>query len=255
MIRAHQAKINWQRLLPAQRSAAIFVLRRAIPFAMPFKDMEAYRLCTWRHGSLPRIPITEIFPGIEKVDVSMRNIYNRTVGTSVDAEEILDICAIERFIKATRILEIGTFDGNTALNLAANTPGTVTTVDLPDDWNGELKYDVPKDYINVTNPAKVGMQYRGSPEEQRITQVLADSAKLDWRNLGGQFDLIFVDGCHHYDYVKQDTENALAHLKNGGVLIWHDYGMIKDVSKVVDEVAKKIPVAIIRGTRLAVARK
>lgn len=243
----------WRKLLPAPGSAGVFILRRAIPFAMPFKDMEAYRLCSWRHGTIPRIPITEVFPGIEKVDVTIRNIFNRTIGTSIDAAEILGICAIERFVKAKKILEIGTFDGNTALNLAANTSGTVTTVDLPENWSGELKYDVPKDHLKVLTH-KVGIQFRGSPEEQRITQVFGDSAKLDWKKLDGPFDLIFIDGCHSYDYVKNDTKNALDHLENGGVLIWHDYGAIKDVTKVVDEVAKKLPVHVIRGTRLAVAQ-
>ena len=37
---------------------------------------------------------------------------------------------------ARKIIEIGTFDGNTALNIAANTPdeARIFTVDLPKDW-------------------------------------------------------------------------------------------------------------------------
>jgi hypothetical protein len=38
---------------------------------------------------------------------------------------------IERFTKSRRVLEIGTLFGNTTLNLAANTDGSVTTLDLP----------------------------------------------------------------------------------------------------------------------------
>ena len=49
------------------------------------------------------------------------------------------------------------------------------------------------------------------------------------------FGLVFVDGCHAYDFVHQDTANALRYLRPGGLIVWHDYGMLKDVSRVVDE--------------------
>ena len=65
-------------------------------------------------------------------------------------------------------------------------------------------------------------------------------AKLDWKELPTPLDLVFLDGCHAFDYVNRDTRNSIRHLKEGGLLIWHDYGMIRDVSKVVDETAKKI---------------
>ena len=35
-------------------------------------------------------------------------------------------------------------------------------------------------------------------------------------------------------------------------LVWHDYGMLEDVSRAVDEVARRIKVRSIQGTRLAV---
>ena len=36
------------------------------------------------------------------------------------------------------------------------------------------------------------------------------------------------------------------------MIVWHDYGDIKDVSQVVDETARQITVHVVRGTRLAV---
>jgi predicted O-methyltransferase YrrM len=81
---------------------------------------------------------------------------------------------------------------------------------------------------------------------------LGDSASLDWKLLEPPFDLIFIDGCHYFDYVKKDTENALQYLRPGGIVVWHDYGEFKDVSKVVDVTATQITVQAVRGTRLAV---
>jgi predicted O-methyltransferase YrrM len=188
------------------------------------------------------------------VGITLVNIYKRTLGTSIDAGELMILCAIERFIGANNVLEIGTYDGNTALNLAANLSGggCVTTIDLPADWDGRFVYEVPPSLQNVTDRKAIGIQYRQTAYEPRIRQVLGDSAGIDWKILNPPFDLIFIDGCHYYEYVKKDTENALRNLRRGGVIVWHDYGEFKDVSRAVDETAKQITVHSIRGTRLAI---
>jgi predicted O-methyltransferase YrrM len=234
-----------------------FAIRRAVPFGVRFKDMEAYRISQWSHGRLPRVYLPRILPGIETVDVALVNVFQRRIGLSIDAQELMMLCAIERFIGAANVLEIGTYDGNTALNLAANLTGKgrVTTIDLPAEWNGEFVYDVPPDLQNVTDRKQIGIQYRNTAQEGQIRQVLGDSARLDWSLLDPPFDLIFIDGCHYSDYVRKDTENALQHLRSGGVIVWHDYGEFKDVSRAVDEAAKQITIHAIRGTRLAIGWK
>jgi predicted O-methyltransferase YrrM len=228
-----------------------YALRRAIPFGIRFKDRDAYRISTWRHGRLERRRPAEIFPGIEHVDVRLFNLYDRDPGMSIDAAEVMVLCAIERFIRAENVLEIGTWDGNTALNLAANVAdgGRVTTVDLPPDAR------LPSGYWNKAEPSRVGVQYRGSPYESRIRQVLGDSRTMNWEELGGPFDLIFIDGCHAEEYVRTDTENALRRIRPGGVIVWHDYGDFKSVSRAVDGlIGGSHHAAAVRSTRFAVAR-
>jgi predicted O-methyltransferase YrrM len=244
----------WKQGMASPRHAMGFVLRRAIPFGISFKDLEAYRISTWRHGRLPRVHLHQIFPGIETVNVNLLSLYQRKIGLSIDAGEIMVLCAIEKFIGARNVVEIGTSDGNTALNLAANLPseGRVTTIDLPPNWDRKFLYDVPVQHRNVTDRNQIGIQYQGTPYEGRIRQVLGDSAGLDWKALQPPFDMIFIDGCHFRDYVKTDTENAIRNIRPGGVIVWHDYGDIKDVSTVVDEFARSMTVRVVRGTRLAV---
>jgi predicted O-methyltransferase YrrM len=159
-----------------------------------------------------------------------------------------------RHLAPLRVLEIGTFDGNTTLTLAANSPShsCITTVDLPRDWQGSLHLAVSAEYVNVTNRDRVGSQATLTPYASKVSQVFGDSAQLDWSTLGGPFDLIFIDGCHAYDYVRSDTANARRHLVPGGLLVWHDYGMIEDVSRAVDEVTGLKLLTAIRGTRLAI---
>lgn len=244
----------WKEGLASPKGALIYALRRAVPFGIRFKDREAYRISTWRHGRLPRVHLSQIFPATENVSVTLVNLYERKPGLSVDAGELMTLCAIGKIIRASKVLEIGTYDGNTALNLAANLPndGRVTTIDLPPDWDRHFVYDVPNSHWNVTDRRTIGIQYRHTPYENRIRQVLGDSAKVDWDALNPPFDMIFIDGCHYREYVRADTENALRNLRPGGVVVWHDYGDIKDVSRVVDEAARRITAYAIRGTRLAV---
>lgn len=216
-------------------------------------DSTARRIASWRFGELPRVALVDLFPGIEGVEVNLVNTFDRRTNLSVDIHELVVLASVARFTNARNLLEIGTYDGNTTLNLAANAApdATLTTIDLPLDWNGNFAIDVPKLKVNVTDRSRVGLQYKGTKYANRIRQVLADSATLDWSTLSPPFDFVFIDGCHHYDYVKRDTENALRVLKPGGVLAWHDYGFIKDVSQLVDEIAERFKVRVILGTRIA----
>jgi len=235
------------------REAIAYVLIHT--FISSHKDPEVPRLYSWKHGKMDRLAITEIFPGIEKIGVTIEKLYDRKIETSIDAYEIVILSAITKFLKAKNILEIGTWDGNTALNLAVNSPSDtlVTTLDLPPDFiKGISKTKLNTNRLNVTEREKVGIQYKNTTYEKKITQVYGDSAEINWNTLEGPFDLIFIDGCHTYSYVKSDTNNALKQLKPKGVIVWHDYGMIEDVSKVVDETAAKIKTRAVRGSRFAV---
>lgn len=230
--------------------------RRAIEFfwlCMFPKDSEAYRIGRWSYGNTPRVSITEVLPLNIGMSIKILRVFDRVIGTSLDTQEILILCAIVKFTNAKNILEIGTYDGKTALNLAANSQADakIITIDLPPEWNGKFELMVPESYVNVADKAKIGSQFKNTKYSKKIIQIFGDSAKIDWSRLPIPFDVVFIDGCHYYEYVKRDTQNAIRYLKAGGILIWHDYGMIKDVSKVVDETAKLIKVKAIRGTRLA----
>lgn len=218
------------------------------------KDNEVRRICRWNYGAIFRQPVTELFPGIEETNIRIQRAYDRTKNTSIDLHELVSLVAILNFLDAKSILEIGTFDGNTTLNMALNTSddARITTVDLPLDWNKNLEIEVPGEYDNITDRTRVGQQFQNTSFERRITQIFGDSTKIDFDQFSEGFDAVFIDGCHHYEYVKKDTYNAMKVLKETGIIIWHDYGMVKDVSAVVDETAEHIEVKAIQGTRLAV---
>jgi hypothetical protein len=252
-------KIKRRISLAAENPMAVFAfLRNRIASWCPgLKDPTARRIARWGYGNAPRLEIGQLFPGIQDVTVTVTKAFDRTPDTSVTAEEALYIAAIVRKSMATRILEIGTFDGNTTLNLATNATenSMVTTVDLPPDWDGQLGMEVSPILVNVTDRNKVGRQFQGTEQSNRIRQVYGDSATLDWASLGAPFDLIFIDGCHSYDYVKKDTVNAIANLKDDGIILWHDYGFFRDVSIAVDEFVDHLEINVICGTRIAVGKR
>src|SRR5439155_19478311 len=93
--------------------------------------------------TLPRVALTGLLPGVENVEVQLPRAFDRNsgpkTGASITVDEACHLGAIAKYLKAEKALEIGTYDGNTALLLAANIAanGGVVTVDLTHDFTTE----------------------------------------------------------------------------------------------------------------------
>ncbi len=223
------------------------------PFAPRTPDPEFRRSIRWSFGKLKREPMNAVFPGIESTDVRIVSCFDREPLLSMSPSEVMAIGAMVRMLKPERILEIGTFEGNTTVNLAANAPADarVYTLDLPPGWGGSFGLEVPDIHDNAAPGHHTGRQFLGSRHAGKVTQLWGDSARFDWDEYS-PFDFILIDGCHTYEYALADTCNALRVVRPGGVIVWHDYGMLEDVSRAVDEFADKMRVHAIQGTRLAI---
>jgi hypothetical protein len=55
-----------------------------------------------------------------------------------------------------------------------------------------------------------------------------------------KFDVIFIDGLHHYDQVTRDVENALKALSRNGIIILHDM-LPKTEEEAVVPIPKTLP--------------
>jgi predicted O-methyltransferase YrrM len=130
-----------------------------------------------------------------------------------------------------KVFEIGTFDGRTTLNIAVNAmPHTkIYTIDLPKDTTNKTELSVSGSDQNLINTNVTGSRFlsqEGSSliHDKEIIQLIGDTASFDFSPYYNTIDLVFVDGAHTYEYVKNDTEIALKMLRNGkGVILWHDY--------------------------------
>jgi predicted O-methyltransferase YrrM len=133
------------------------------------------------------------------------------------------LVAIAQAVGASRIFEFGTYNGLTALTLAANLrEAMVDTLDLPPGTVPAFPLaDSDVDHIGASNRI-----YPETPESSRITQHLADSARFDFSRFSGVFDLVYIDGAHSPDYVRSDTDHAFRIVKDDGVVIWDDYARL-----------------------------
>ncbi len=68
-----------------------------------------------------------------------------------------------------------------------------------------------------------------SEEISNVTHLRGNSRTYDFSSLDQKFDLIFIDGDHHYDTILSDTRNIFRHLVHDeSIVVWHDYGFHPD---------------------------
>jgi len=161
---------------------------------------------------------------------------------NVTLRELGCIARLVKFHQPARIFEIGTFDGRTTINMARNAEhAEIFTLDLPKEDVSNTRLRIKKGDITFIDKDVSGARFIGTKYEKRIKQIYADSAACDYTPLENSIDLVFVDGSHTYDYVVSDTHNALRLLrKQGGVIIWHDYGW-SEVIKALNEFYRRDP--------------
>lgn len=118
-----------------------------------------------------------------------------------------------------RILEIGTFDGETALILSRLFPAAqITTVELPDD-----------DPIFQASYLRDQAQFLEEFKERQSANLKSDNIVLKKINsfflpgqVQGDFDLIWIDGGHLYPEIAWDICNAYHLCAPGGFLMVDD---------------------------------
>lgn len=157
----------------------------------------------------------------------------------------------------SEIIEIGTFDGRTALNLAINAPRGVpiATLDLPADQPSALAIEQSeRRYVDkpVSGARLRACQQSWQTDAERVMQLRGDSATFDWSPHYGRAGLVFVDGSHAYDYACKDTETALRLVRSQAMVLWHDYGVWPGVTRALEEVeaSRNLGLVNIRGTSL-----
>jgi len=124
-------------------------------------------------------------------------------------------------------------------------------------WRGESVANVSRVAANCVslNLSPREMKERGishryidvhehfSKNRSNVEHVYGNSRTFDFRGLGRKFDLVFIDGDHHYDYVKNDTRQVIEYLVHEkSIIVWHDYAYNPE------ELRYEVMAAILDGT-------
>src|SRR5579859_91839 len=205
---------------------------------------------------IPPVAITSLVSN--EVTLHLYEQEYDTVG-NISFEELLILVELVQTRQPATCFEIGTYDGRTALNMAANTPedAVIYTLDLPREEIASTLFPLDPFDLKVVKKETSGTRYRGTEWEHKIQQLFGDSAAFDYTPYQGKMDFVFVDGSHTYDYVLSDSRNAITLLRDGkGTIIWHDYPNIYTVLKAINYLQATDPrfagIRHIEGTRFAV---
>jgi hypothetical protein len=229
-------------------------------------------------GNMP-LPIIDIVDFLKNTltytdnnEIDFRFSHLNFESGNIGLYEIFCLCSIVRVLQPELVMEFGTFNGRTTINIAHNLPvgSRIITVDLPTpdlplgsssriktkfkladgkcDPNDELGFVGKNKLFNNHLYFKTG----------RIQQVFSDTALIQpsypiWYN---KVQLFFIDASHTYENCYNDSFIAYEIIKRYGLIIWHDYNGWQGVTKAVDQIYSKLNKFIdmhqIKDTSLAV---
>ena len=126
----------------------------------------------------------------------------------------------------TCILEVGSWTGASTRALAENTTGHVWAVDTWQKYGWEENWTYLEFLRNLMDLKNI--------HAIRIPSVLAASVVKGLRYGSLRFDMLFIDGDHAYESVRDDIAAWFPLLDKGGLVCGHDYNM-PQVARAVDE--------------------
>jgi predicted O-methyltransferase YrrM len=158
---------------------------------------------------LKTIELTDLIPNLE-ITV---NPYCAMDGgsTPVDLALLIGLAAQK---PNCNYFEIGTWRGESIANVATVAEKCIT-LNMSDEEM--LALGLEKCYIELHRFFSKNLK--------NVIHLQGNSQTYDYTSLNQKFDLIFIDGDHHYESVKNDTQNAFKLLKDeNSIIVWHDYG-------------------------------
>lgn len=195
-------------------------------------------------------PLARILPQAEAAPVSLLD-WRQSYG-GILLEEMAALLKVARVINPSLAFEIGTFQGETTLQLAVNCRAEIHTLDLPPAGHpGHDAATRPSDPELDVYPELPGERFAAYSGPSRIVQHYGDSRTFDYAPFAGRVQLVFVDGCHHEEFAASDSENALRMVAPGGAVLWHDYAdYAPGVMRALDALSGRVPLWRIAGTSL-----
>lgn len=159
--------------------------------------------------------------------------YNQL--SEADEKALEQLCQLVN-VPNVQIMEIGCWLGHSTAIFAKHAKslgGRVTCVDTFKGSKGTFleeyaeKNNVMEEFFN-------NMEELGLEKHIDIFNMSSNEAYKNIRN--NKYDLIFIDGDHIYEQIKNDIYNYLPKLKSGGIMSGHDFesGFDLDLNSLTD---------------------
>lgn len=147
-------------------------------------------------------------------------------------------------------LEIGCSEGDTTLHLLSNFSNLklhgIDPYNKYIDWNGN---DLNESHMSRT--IKIFEDKIAPYKKQHVLHKdFSDNVIDKFKN--NSLDFIFIDGLHTYEQVLKDCRNYYPKIRSGGVFSGHDYRVIPDVNRAVNEFANEVNINHILETEVDV---
>lgn len=121
--------------------------------------------------------------------------------------------ALARRTKNCDYFEIGTWRGESVANVS-EVASSCYTLNLCQKDIKDAGYS--EKYLKEYGTLSRGLE--------NIIHLRGDSVNFDFAGLNKKFDLIFIDGDHHFEMVRNDSQRVFSHLvHDDSIVVWHDY--------------------------------
>lgn len=185
------------------------------------------------------MPVSEVFPEIDfTASPALLHPFPRALG--VMPHELMILAHVVRHFRPQRVVEFGTAEGRTSLNIALHLPA-----------EGEL---VTLDFPPVPGQNEVGYFYWDQPIRNKIKQVFSGVESWDSSNYKASADIVFCDACDMPAGLAAETAQAFAVVKPGGIIFRHDYTTAEGPTRFSNELSKQLPVRHLDETALLCLR-
>lgn len=205
----------------------------------PYVDFALCLLLKRRRMALPTVDPAVLWPGFEEAEVTVGVLPKGDWAAPVN--DTITLMKLAQAVQPRRILELGSYRGHTAKAFLDNAPDAqLTAVDI-EPQHGEAYRDGPL----------------ADRVDRRVGAIGPDVLPVEER---GRYDLVFVDADHRRDAAAHDTDVALEMVSDDGMVLWHDYSnwgwFTGDcgVPEVLNDLARRLPIAHLTGTNIAVHR-
>jgi predicted O-methyltransferase YrrM len=157
---------------------------------------------------LPQLSFNDLFGSLDETISPFTFLDGGSLPT-----DLALLKGLARQIEHCNYFEIGTWRGESVANVSP-IANVCYTMDLPDDEKRMLGMN--EEYIRQHAILSKNLS--------NVNHLKANSLSFDFSALGKKFDLVFIDGDHHYKGVRNDTLKVVSHLiHEHSIIVWHDY--------------------------------